>query len=142
MADAEFSCNISEDGTLHISFTGEGKENGTMAVLNFNVLKMPDSSKASVTIVDDSAKIADLNGENVEIEVIYNESTTSNAGDVNNDGEIDLKDVVLIRRFIAGGWDVELDTETADVNNDNEVVLKDVVLIRRYIAGGWNVELA
>ncbi len=142
MADAEFSCNISEDGTLHISFTGEGKENGTMAVLNFNVLKMPDSSKTSVTIVDDSTKITDLNGENVEIEVIYNESTTSNAGDVNNDGEIDLKDVVLIRRFIAGGWDVELDTETADVNNDNEVDLKDVVLIRRYIAGGWNVELA
>lgn len=142
IADAEFSCNISEDGTLHISFTGEGKENGTMAVLNFNVLKTPEDSKASVTIVDDSAKITDLNGENVEIEVIYNESTTGNAGDVNNDNEIDLKDVVLIRRFIAGGWDVELDTETADVNNDNEVDLKDVVLIRRYIAGGWNVELA
>lgn len=142
MADAEFSCDISEDGTLHISFTGEGKDNGTMAFLNFNVLKTPEDSKASVTIVDDSAKITDLNSENVGIEVIYNESTESNAGDVNNDGEIDLKDVVLIRRFIAGGWDVELDAETADVNNDNEVDLKDVVLIRRYIAGGWNVELA
>ena len=142
MADTEFSCDISEDGTLHISFTGEGKDNGTMAVLNFNVLKTPEDSKASVTIVDDSAKITDSNGENVGIEVIYNESTESNAGDVNNDGEIDLKDVVLIRRFIAGGWNVELDTETADVNNDNEVDLKDVVLIRRYIAGGWNVELA
>lgn len=142
MADTEFSCDISEDGTLHISFTGEGNNNGTMAVLNFNVLKTPEDSKASVTIVDDSAKITDLNGENVEIEVIYDEGTESNAGDVNNDGEIDLKDVVLIRRFIAGGWDVELDTETADVNNDDEVDLKDVVLIRRYIAGGWDVELA
>ncbi len=142
MADTEFSCDISEDGTIHISFTGEGKDNGTMAVLNFNVLKKPVDSTSSVTIVDDSTKINDLNGENVEIEVIYNESTTSNAGDVNNDGEIDLKDVVLIRRYIAGGWDVELDTETADVNNDDEVDLKDVVLIRRYIAGGWDVELA
>ena len=66
----------------------------------------------------------------------------SMTGDVNSDGAIDLKDVVLIRRFIAGGWDVELDTETADVNNDGEVDLKDVVLIRRYIAGGWDVELA
>lgn len=142
MADTEFSCDISEDGTLHISFTGEGNNSGTMAVLNFNVLKTPENSKASVTIVDDSTNITDLNGENVEIEVIYNENTESNAGDVNNDGEIDLKDVVIIRRFIAGGWDVELDTETADVNNDNEVDLKDVVLIRRYIAGGWDVELA
>ena len=69
-------------------------------------------------------------------------SDESVSGDVNNDGEIDLKDVVLIRRYIAGGWDVELDTETADVNNDGEVDLKDVVLIRRYIAGGWDVELA
>ena len=141
MADTEFSCDISEDGTLHISFTGEGKNSGTMAVLNFNVLKTPEDSKVSVTIVDDSAKITDLNGEDVEFEVVYDAESDSSAGDVNNDGEIDLKDVVLIRRFIAGGWDVELDTETADVNNDDEVDLKDVVLIRRYIAGGWDVEL-
>ena len=142
MADTEFSCDISEDGTLHISFIGEGKGSGTMAVLNFNVLKTPEDSKVSVTIVDDSAKITDLNGEDVEFEVVYDAESDSSAGDVNNDGEIDLKDVVLIRRFIAGGWDVELDPEDADVNNDNEVDLKDVVLIRRYIAGGWDVELA
>ena len=28
--------------------------------------------------------------------------------DVNADGVSDLKDVVLIRRFLAGGWDVTL----------------------------------
>ena len=62
-------------------------------------------------------------------------------GDVNDDGEVDLKDVVLIRRYIVGDWDVDLDVEIADVNNDKEVDLKDVVLIRRYVAGGWDVEL-
>ncbi|MBQ6945699.1 MAG: bacterial Ig-like domain-containing protein [Ruminococcus sp.] len=63
------------------------------------------------------------------------------SGDANNDGAIDLKDVVIIRRYVAGGWDVEIDASNADVNADNTVDLKDVVLIRRYIAGGWDVEL-
>ena len=30
------------------------------------------------------------------------------AGDLNRDGQVNLKDVVLLRRYIAGGWDVEL----------------------------------
>ena len=63
------------------------------------------------------------------------------SGDVNNDGAVNLKDVVLIRRYIAGGWNVELDEKTADVNKDGAVNLKDVVILRRYIAGGWGVTL-
>jgi hypothetical protein len=62
-------------------------------------------------------------------------------GDVNGDGNINLKDVVLMRRYIAGGWGVTLDEKVADVNGDNTVNLKDVVMLRRYIAGGWNVTL-
>lgn len=66
---------------------------------------------------------------------------TNAAGDVNGDGSIDLKDVVLIRRYIAGGWNVTIDKTAADVNNDEAVNLKDVVMLRRYIAGGWGVTL-
>jgi len=62
-------------------------------------------------------------------------------GDVNEDGEVTLKDVVIIRRYIAGGWNVEINEATADVDKDGEVTLKDVVLLRRYIAGGWNVTI-
>ena len=62
-------------------------------------------------------------------------------GDANGDGSVALKDVVLIRRFIAGGWNVSLDISVADVNDDGTVNLKDVVLIRRFIAGGYNVTL-
>lgn len=62
-------------------------------------------------------------------------------GDVNNDGEINLKDVVLIRRYIVGGWDVDINEAAADVNHDEAINLKDVVMIRRYIVGGWDVEL-
>ena len=57
--------------------------------------------------------------------------------DVNGDGKVNLKDVVYLRRYIAGGWDLEIDTAAADVNADGVINLKDVVLLRRKIAGGW-----
>ena len=62
-------------------------------------------------------------------------------GDVNGDGMINLKDVVMLRRFIAGGWGIEVDPRTADVNSDGTINLKDAVMLRRYIAGGWNVKI-
>ena len=62
-------------------------------------------------------------------------------GDVNGDGLLNLKDIVLIRRSIASGWNVQIDETIADVNHDSKVNLKDVVLLRRAIAGGFNVTL-
>lgn len=61
-------------------------------------------------------------------------------GDANGDNIVNLKDAVLIRRYIAGGWEAEIDEKAADVNHDGVINLKDVVLIRRYIVGGWDVE--
>lgn len=68
-------------------------------------------------------------------------ATEIKKGDINDDGSVNLKDVVLLRRYIAGGWDAEIDTNVADVNGDGAINLKDVVLLRRYIADGWDVEL-
>ncbi|MBR5371414.1 MAG: dockerin type I repeat-containing protein [Oscillospiraceae bacterium] len=59
-------------------------------------------------------------------------------GDLNGDGKLDLKDVVLLRRAIAGGWNVTADPAAADLNGDSAVNLKDVILLRRTIAGGWD----
>ena len=75
------------------------------------------------------------------IEMIQEPVSEKKSGDVNGDGSVNLKDVVMIRRYIAGGWNVAIDEKLADVNKDGSVNLKDVVMIRRYIAGGWNVEL-
>ena len=63
------------------------------------------------------------------------------AGDANEDGSVDLRDATVIVRYLAGGWNVSINTENADVNGDKAVDLKDAVIIRRYLAGGWNVTL-
>ncbi len=97
------------------------------------------TSSFNVTLpcaLEDTVKLA------IPAELIESETIDERiAGDANDDGEINLKDAVTIRRYIAGGWDVTINEANADVNGDGEVTLKDVVLIRRFIAGGWNVIL-
>ena len=56
------------------------------------------------------------------------------AGDADGDGQLTMKDVLLIRKFIAGmGGD--FDEAAADVDGDGQLTMKDVLLIRKYIAG-------
>ena len=91
---------------------------------------LSDESVYTFTVVRDAALIAK-----------YEEQAVRTPGDANGDGEVNLVDVILIRRYLDGGWNVTINTANADVDGDNEVSLKDVVLIRRYLAGGWDVEL-
>ncbi len=63
------------------------------------------------------------------------------AGDADRSSGVDVRDVILIQRFLAGGWNVTVDFDHADVNADGKLDLRDVMLLRRFLAGGWNVEL-
>lgn len=62
-------------------------------------------------------------------------------GDVNNDGKVNMTDVVLLRRDITGGYNVSVNKSAEDVNADGKINMTDVVLIRRYITGGYGVVL-
>ena len=62
-----------------------------------------------------------------------------NYGDANGDGEISLKDLVLIRRYIADyneetGESSIAAGAAADANGDGAVTTKDLVILRRYLA--------
>ena len=61
-------------------------------------------------------------------------------GDANADDRVDLRDVVTIRRALAGWENYTLDPFSADVTGDNDVDLADVTQISRYL-GGWKVSL-
>lgn len=135
-ADATKKLNVSNCYYLNSASTGAAFAGCTGLI----------SSQLKTIATDLGSPFADnadatLNGGYPVFEWQVEEAADVVAGDVNGDTTIDLKDVVLIRRHIAGGWDVEVDLDAADVNDDGNVDLKDVVLIRRYIAGGWDVEL-
>ena len=118
--------------------------NGVMLTLTFLVpddAEIGDSYAISVSydegsIFDDKMSALGIDIINGSIEIL-----DYTAGDLNNDAVINMQDVVLLRRYIVGGYDVDINVMAADVNRDNAINMQDVVLIRRYIVGGYDVEL-
>lgn len=61
-------------------------------------------------------------------------SAVSFYGDANADGFVNSKDVLLMRKNIAG-LDGEIDAAYADINGDGEVTVADILLLRKSLAG-------
>ena len=55
-------------------------------------------------------------------------------GDANDDGAVNMKDVLVMRKHIAG-LDVAMNAQNADVIADGAVNMKDVLQVRKYVAG-------
>ena len=127
----------------------------TVSAYAEHILIIWTSSDESIATVDAYGRVTGIAPGVVEItaQVDGSEAVTSctvtvvprtaerNPGDADGDGEVTLKDVTQIARYLVGGWDAVIDLMNADVNGDGKVDLKDVVLMRRYLAGGWNVTL-
>ncbi len=62
-------------------------------------------------------------------------------GDLDNDQIVNTRDIILLRRDIAGGYEQEINKLAGDVNADATRNTKDIILIRRFIASGYGVEL-
>ena len=54
-------------------------------------------------------------------------------GDANGDGAVNMKDVLTLRKQIAG-MTVFCHVENADVNGDGDVNMKDVLMLRKFLA--------
>lgn len=55
-------------------------------------------------------------------------------GDANGDNEINMKDVLTLRKHLAG-MEVEINMTLADATGDDEINMKDVLALRKYLAG-------
>ena len=67
-------------------------------------------------------------------------ATIMYGGDANGDGDIGVKDIVLLRRYLATldyntGISTVTVAEGADVDGDGEITSKDLAMLRRYLAG-------
>lgn len=63
-------------------------------------------------------------------ELTYEITAAVLKGDVNADGKVNLKDLVLLRRCL-NKWGVEINKTNSDMNNDSSINLKDLVLLQR-----------
>ena len=58
-----------------------------------------------------------------------------NNGDMNNDGEVNNKDVVGLFRYVSSGVQMRAAGDDYDINGDGEVNNKDVISLFRYVSG-------
>lgn len=120
------------------------KTNGVVLTLTF---KVPDDAQIGdsygINVSYDNGSIFDEEMQSLNFDIVSGsiEILDYTSGDLNDDGVINMQDVVLLRRYIVGGYDVDINTMAADVNRDDTLNMQDVVLIRRYIVGGYGVEL-
>ena len=63
-----------------------------------------------------------------------------NYGDLNNDNKIDSKDIIFMKKKLAGYEVADLNKEACDVNGDGKVTSADAVLLLKYVAG-YDVKL-
>lgn len=117
---------------------------GTILVLSFKVsddvkgrTKIPiNVSFSEGDIVDD-----ELNDVEVTLKSGYVIVDDYLPGDLDGDKKVNASDVILMRRHIAGGYEISINENAADVNADGKCNTSDVILLRRYIAGGYGVKL-
>ena len=120
------------------------KTNGVVLTLTF---KVPDDAQVGdsygINVSYDNGSIFDDKMQALNFDIVSGsiEILDYTSGDLNDDGVINMQDVVLLRRYIVGGYDIDINTMAADVNRDDTLNMQDVVLIRRYIVGGYGVEL-
>ena len=60
-------------------------------------------------------------------------------GDLNDDGKVNLLDLILIRKYLAK-WSVTINEEAADMMNNGKINLVDLTYLRKYLAK-WAITL-
>ena len=107
--------------------------NNTSAVITDYIISGYDSTLGIKTItITYEGKTATF-----EVEVLK----AYTPGDIDDNGDITLDDVVALAQIVAGWQNVAHNEAALDVNGDGGTTLDDVVLLAQFVAG-WNVTLS
>ncbi|MBR4032880.1 MAG: hypothetical protein IKJ07_09125, partial [Clostridia bacterium] len=111
--------------------------NGTILVLTFAVPE--DADMGMVYDISASYTYGNMingNLETIDIQIENGSITVADLiGDVNDDGIVNVVDVITLRRYIAGGYNVVIDEVAADINSDGYITVLDIVLLRSLLVG-------
>lgn len=112
-------------------------QNGTLVTYVFRVRTDAPIGETTVSVSYEPDSTFNVDLDNVDFTVRDGAATIARTpGDVNGDGVVNLKDVVLLHRFLAD-WNVTISAANADVDADNQLTLQDGVRIMRVLAGGY-----
>ena len=125
-------------GSSKVEGAGSVKLTGTTTSLNIKVTPNYGSARTYKLTVrkSDSAGVAVPTPSSGS-----SSGRTYNKGDVNNDGTINVRDIILIKRHIVGMETLTGDAfKAADVNEDGVVNVRDLVILKRYMVGLEDIE--
>lgn len=78
--------------------------------------------------------------EGADVDINMGENIEFTPGDINGDGDVNLKDLVTIAQVQAKWTDVTYVSYALDTNGNGQFTLDDVSFFAQYLAG-WNVVL-
>lgn len=138
---ASMNKGTSENYGNHYSFsmysaTDDLTDCGTLAIVKFKVKDDAEDGEYPITITYDPDDIFNLVGDCVDFEMEIGAIMVNSCllGDVNDDGKINMRDVVLLQQVV-NGWNVIYNKDAADYNGDGKINMRDIVALQQHING-------
>ena len=123
-------CNFVWDGDMVADYN-----NGTIITLTFEIPY--DAMVGDIFAIDLSYTEGNIVGEDLTPAEIYIENgnivVDNIRGDVNDDGIVDVADIIALRRYMAGGYNIDINVDQSDLNDDGIITILDIIQLREYI---------
>ena len=113
---------------------------GEILRLTFRAVKQKSYTGTEPLVQIECRECYDLKVNDVTCSIGAFETKLLIPGDINGDGIVNGKDLIILRQYVAEFDNIVLDEKMADVNADGVVSGKDVILMRQYMAE-WDVIL-
>lgn len=131
-----FSTNVEEDFILWMNYNGDSQFNGAVFTAIFEVAEnaVIGETKVSILLPYQGGDILNYNGDEIDIQIIpgiINIQKLDLYGDTNNDGEINLLDLINLRTILSLIDISYEDNIGCDLNTDGKIDVIDLVRMKK-----------